>query len=49
MSYDIFDDSQTEIKIQNTGEIVSDDGTNPEFIDICTIYSYRREHESKGE
>ena len=49
MSYDIFDDSQTEVKIQNTGEIVSDDETNPEFIDICTIYSYRRAHESKGE
>jgi len=49
MSYDIFDTKVTDVKIENRGDIVSDDNTNPEFIDICTIYSYRREHESKGE
>ena len=49
MSYDIFDTKVTDVKIENKGDIVSDDNTNPEFIDICTIYSYRREHESKGE
>ena len=40
---------QNEVEIPSTGEIVRGDKTNPEFIEICKIFSYRRQHESEGE
>lgn len=44
-----FPKKQNEVEILNKGDIVRDDNTNPEFIEICKIFSYRREHEQEGE